>query len=114
MIDKKHSEWAKDLSDSLKEVTLVIPKGDIDFIKSAYGSITNFRKALMGKINIRTAKGYALIESVNEGSIEDVGNSISEIIGDIRNYETFNWRRKRDTKHLKGLLTMTLQNILFN
>jgi hypothetical protein len=99
LIDKKHSEWAKDLSDSLKEVTLVIPKGDIDFIKSAYGSITNFRKALMGKINIRTAKEYALIESVNEGSIEDVGNSISEIIGDIAGIdETFNWRSEEGYK----------------
>lgn len=107
LIDKKHSEWAKDLSDSLKEVTLVIPKGDIDFIKSAYGSITNFRKALMGKINIRTAKGYALIESVNEGSIEDVGNSISEIIGDIAGIdETFNWRSEEGYKTLERFINV--------
>lgn len=109
LIDKKHSEWAKDLSDSLKEVTLVIPKGDIDFIKSAYGSITNFRKALMGKINIRTAKGYALIESVNEGSIEDVGNSISEIIGDIAGIdETFNWRSEEGYKTLERFINYDL------
>ena len=109
LIDKKHSEWAKDLSDSLKEVTLVIPKGDIDFIKSAYGSITNFRKALMGKINIRTAKEYALIESVNEGSIEDVGNSISEIIGDIAGIdETFNWRSEEGYKTLERFINYDL------
>lgn len=109
LIDKKHSEWAKDLSDSLKEVTLVIPKGDIDFIKSAYGSITNFRKALMGKINIRTAKGYDLIESVNEGSIEDVGNSISEIIGDIAGIdETFNWRSEEGYKTLERFINYDL------
>ena len=109
LIDKKHSEWAKDLSDSLKELTLVIPKGDIDFIKSAYGSITNFRKALMGKINIRTAKGYALIESVNEGSIEDVGNSISEIIGDIAGIdETFNWRSEEGYKTLERFINYDL------
>lgn len=109
LIDKKHSEWAKDLSDSLKEVTLVIPKGDIDFIKSAYGSITNFRKALMGKINIRTAKGYALIESVNEGSIEDVGNSISEITGDIAGIdETFNWRSEEGYKTLERFINYDL------
>lgn len=109
LIDKKHSEWAKDLSDSLKEVTLVIPKGDIDFIKSAYGSITNFHKALMGKINIRTAKGYALIESVNEGSIEDVGNSISEIIGDIAGIdETFNWRSEEGYKTLERFINYDL------
>ena len=109
LIDKKHSEWAKDLSDSLKEVTLVIPKGDIDFIKSAYGSITNFRKALMGKINIRTAKGYALIESVNEGSIEDVGNSISEIIGDIAGIDdTFNWRSEEGYKTLERFINYDL------
>lgn len=109
LIDKKHSEWAKALSDSLKEVTLVIPKGDIDFIKSAYGSITNFRKALMGKINIRTAKGYALIESVNEGSIEDVGNSISEIIGDIAGIdETFNWRSEEGYKTLERFINYDL------
>lgn len=109
LIDKKHSEWAKDLSDSLKEVTLVIPKGDIDFIKSAYGSITNFRKALMGKINIRTAKGYVLIESVNEGSIEDVGNSISEIIGDIAGIdETFNWRSEEGYKTLERFINYDL------
>lgn len=109
LIDKKHSEWAKDLSDSLKEVTLVIPKGDIDFIKSAYGSITNFRKALMGKINIRTAKEYALIESVNEGSIEDVGNSISEIIGDIAGIdETFNWRSEEGYKILERFINYDL------
>lgn len=109
LIDKKHSEWAKDLSDSLKEVTLVIPKGDIDFIKSAYGSITNFRKALMGKINIRTAKGYALIESVNKGSIEDVGNSISEIIGDIAGIdETFNWRSEEGYKTLERFINYDL------
>ena len=109
LIDKKHSEWAKDLSDSLKEVTLVIPKGDIDFIKSAYGSITNFRKALMGKINIRTAKGYALIESVNEGSIEDVGNSISEIIGDIAGIdETFNWKSEEGYKTLERFINYDL------
>lgn len=109
LIDKKHSEWAKDLSDSLKEVTLVIPKGDIDFIKSAYGSITNFRKALMGKINIRTAKGYALVESVNEGSIEDVGNSISEIIGDIAGIdETFNWRSEEGYKTLERFINYDL------
>lgn len=109
LIDKKHSEWAKDLSDSLKEVTLVIPKGDIDFIKSAYGSITNFRKALMGKINIRTAKGYALIESVNKGSIEDVGNSISEIIGDITGIdETFNWRSEEGYKTLERFINYDL------
>jgi hypothetical protein len=109
LIDKKHSEWAKDLSDSLKEVTLVIPKGDIDFIKSAYGSITNFRKALMGKINIRTAKGYALIESVNESSIEDVGNSISEIIGDIAGIdETFNWRSEEGYKTLERFINYDL------
>ena len=109
LIDKKHSEWAKDLSDSLKEVTLVIPKGDIDFIKSAYGSITNFRKALIGKINIRTAKGYALIESVNEGSIEDVGNSISEIIGDIAGIdETFNWRSEEGYKTLERFINYDL------
>lgn len=109
LIDKKHSEWAKDLSDSLKEVTLVIPKGDIDFIKSAYGSITNFRKALMGKINIRTAKGYALVESVNKGSIEDVGNSISEIIGDIAGIdETFNWRSEEGYKTLERFINYDL------
>jgi hypothetical protein len=109
LIDKKHSEWAKDLSDSLKEVTLVIPKGDIDFIKSAYGSITNFRKALMGKINIRTAKEYALIESVNKGSIEDVGNSISEIIGDITGIdETFNWRSEEGYKTLERFINYDL------
>lgn len=109
LIDKKHSEWAKNLSDSLKEVTLVIPKGDIDFIKSAYGSITNFRKALMGKINIRTAKEYALIESVNEGSIEDVGNSISEIIGDIAGIdETFNWRSEEGYKTLERFINYDL------
>lgn len=109
LIDKKHSEWAKDLSDSLKEVTLVIPKGDIDFIKSAYGSITNFRKALMGKINIRTAKEYALIESVNEGSIEDVGNSISEIIGDIAGIdEIFNWRSEEGYKTLERFINYDL------
>lgn len=109
LIDKKHSEWAKDLSNSLKEVTLVIPKGDIDFIKSAYGSITNFRKALMGKINIRTAKGYALIESVNKGSIEDVGNSISEIIGDIAGIdETFNWRSEEGYKTLERFINYDL------
>lgn len=109
LIDKKHSEWAKDLSDSLKEVTLVIPKGDIDFIKSAYGSITNFRKALMGKINIRTAKEYALIESVNEGSIEDVGNSISEIIGDIAGIdETFNWKSEEGYKTLERFINYDL------
>ena len=109
LIDKKHSEWAKDFSDSLKEVTLVIPKGDIDFIKSAYGSITNFRKALMGKINIRTAKGYALIESVNKGSIEDVGNSISEIIGDIAGIdETFNWRSEEGYKTLERFINYDL------
>jgi hypothetical protein len=109
LIDKKHSEWAKDLSNSLKEVTLVIPKGDIDFIKSAYGSITNFRKALMGKINIRTAKEYALIESVNEGSIEDVGNSISEIIGDIAGIdETFNWRSEEGYKTLERFINYDL------
>ena len=109
LIDKKHSEWAKDLSDSLKEVTLVIPKGDIDFIKSAYGSITNFRKALMGKINIRSTKGYALIESVNEGSIEDVGNSISEIIGDIAGIdETFNWRSEEGYKTLERFINYDL------
>ena len=109
LIDKKHSEWAKDLSDSLKEVTLVIPKGDIDFIKSAYGSITNFRKALMGKINIRTAKGYALTESVNEGSIEDVGNSISEIIGDIAGIdETFNWKSEEGYKTLERFINYDL------
>ena len=109
LIDKKHSEWAKDLSDSLKEVTLIIPKGDIDFIKSAYGSIANFRKALMGKINIRTAKGYALIESVNEGSIEDVGNSISEIIGDIAGIdETFNWRSEEGYKTLERFINYDL------
>lgn len=109
LIDKKHSEWAKDLSDSLKEVTLVIPKGDIDFIKSAYGSITNYRKALMGKINIRSTKGYALIESVNEGSIEDVGNSISEIIGDIAGIdETFNWRSEEGYKTLERFINYDL------
>ena len=109
LIDKKHSEWAKDLSDSLKEVTLVIPKGDIDFIKSAYGSITNFRKALMGKINIRSTKGYALIESVNEGSIEDVGNSISEIIGDIAGIdETFNWKSEEGYKTLERFINYDL------
>ena len=109
LIDKKHSEWAKDLSDSLKEVTLVIPKGDIDFIKSAYGSIANFRKALMGKINIRTAKGYALIESVNEGSIEDVGNSISEVIGDIAGIdETFNWKSEEGYKTLERFINYDL------
>ena len=109
LIDKKHSEWAKDLSDSLKEVTLVIPKGDIDFIKSAYGSITNFRKALMGKINIRSTKGYALIESVNEGSIEDVGNSISEIIGDIAGIDkTFNWRSEEGYKTLERFINYDL------
>ena len=109
LIDKKHSEWAKDLSDSLKEVTLVIPKGDIDFIKSAYGSITNFRKALMGKINIRTAKGYALIENANESSIEDVGNSISEIIGDIAGIdETFNWKSEEGYKTLERFINYDL------
>ena len=109
LIDKKHSEWAKDLSDSLKEVTLVIPKGDIDFIKSAYGSIANFRKALMGKINIRTAKEYALIESVNEGSIEDVGNSIFEVIGDIAGIdETFNWRSEEGYKTLERFINYDL------
>ncbi len=109
LIDKKHSEWAKDLSDSLKEVTLVIPKGDIDFIKSAYGSITNFRKALMGKIKIRSTKGYALIESVNEGSIEDVGNSISEIIGDIAGIdETFNWKSEEGYKTLERFINYDL------
>lgn len=109
LIDKKHSEWAKDLSDSLKEVTLVIPKGDIDFIKSAYGSITNFRKALMGKINIRSTKGFALIESVNEGSIEDVGNSISEIIGDIAGIdETFNWKSEEGYKTLERFINYDL------
>ncbi len=109
LIDKKHSEWAKDLSDSLKEVTLVIPKGDIDFIKNAYGSITNFRKALMGKINIKSTKGYTLIENANEGSIEDVGNSISKVIGNIAGIdETFNWKSEEGYKTLERFINYDL------
>ena len=63
----------------------------------------------MGKINIRTAKGYALFESVNEGSIEDVGNSISEIIGDIAGIdETFNWRSEEGYKTLERFINYDL------
>lgn len=109
-LDEQHEAWAKEIRDELKGTTLLIPDNAIDTIKENYGSVGKFRKALLGKINVKLEHNAKGINGNAVGSyIEDIGSHLENIGGrSLMIEDGFDWDSDSGYRMLDHIMNYVL------